>query len=421
MAWDKDRIRGLILTIGPGIIWAGAAVGVSHIVQSTRAGAVYGWGLLWAVLVANIFKYPAFEFGPRYAAATGESLIEGYNRLGRWVLGLYLILTLLTMYTIQAGVTVAAAVMLNAVLGEAAPSLPMTASLILLVCAGLLALGNYPLLDKAMKIIMVLLTVSTIAAWAVTLGLDRQPVEGFKAPNPFDAASIMFLVALMGWMPSAIDISVWNSLWTLERARETGHKPTVSESLFDFNLGYLVTGILALFFLGLGANVIYGSGEEIKDGAPFGVQLFGMYTKALGSWAYPIIATAAITTMFSTAMTCFDAFPRVLSRSAALLTGHRAEVRSERHYYWIFLAALFVGTAVILFGFLKSVKGLVDFATTMSFMTAPVLAIINHWLITSRHTPAEHQPPLWMRMLSIAGIVFLLGFCALYVKVRFFS
>ena len=29
--------------IGPGLIWAGAAIGVSHLVQSTRAGADYGF------------------------------------------------------------------------------------------------------------------------------------------------------------------------------------------------------------------------------------------------------------------------------------------------------------------------------------------------------------------------------------------
>ena len=33
-------------TLGPGLLMAGAAVGVSHLVQSTRAGAVYGFGLL---------------------------------------------------------------------------------------------------------------------------------------------------------------------------------------------------------------------------------------------------------------------------------------------------------------------------------------------------------------------------------------
>ena len=39
--------------IGPGLLMAGAAVGVSHLVQSTRAGAQFGFQLLPLVLLAN--------------------------------------------------------------------------------------------------------------------------------------------------------------------------------------------------------------------------------------------------------------------------------------------------------------------------------------------------------------------------------
>ena len=52
MKWTKR--------LGPGLLFAGAAIGVSHLVQSTRAGADFGWGLLWALLLANLMKYPFF-------------------------------------------------------------------------------------------------------------------------------------------------------------------------------------------------------------------------------------------------------------------------------------------------------------------------------------------------------------------------
>ena len=69
------RLRGLLQSLGPGLLFAGAAIGVSHLVQSTRAGATYGFALVWVVLLANLLKYPFFEFGPRYAAATGDSVL----------------------------------------------------------------------------------------------------------------------------------------------------------------------------------------------------------------------------------------------------------------------------------------------------------------------------------------------------------
>ena len=67
--------------LGPGVLFAGAAIGVSHLVQSTKAGADFGIGLIWGLLLVNLFKFPFFQYGPKYASATGESLLEGYLSL----------------------------------------------------------------------------------------------------------------------------------------------------------------------------------------------------------------------------------------------------------------------------------------------------------------------------------------------------
>ena len=91
--------------LGPGFLFAAVSVGVSHLVQSTRAGAGYGLSLLAVIVLILIIKYPLFEFGQRYAAATGHSLLEGYRRQGKWCLSLYLVLTIGTMFTVLAAVT----------------------------------------------------------------------------------------------------------------------------------------------------------------------------------------------------------------------------------------------------------------------------------------------------------------------------
>ena len=50
-------------TFGPGILFACTAIGVSHLVQSTRAGAEFGFMILGFVILANVLKYPFFEHG----------------------------------------------------------------------------------------------------------------------------------------------------------------------------------------------------------------------------------------------------------------------------------------------------------------------------------------------------------------------
>jgi Mn2+/Fe2+ NRAMP family transporter len=70
---DRSRAANLLKVIGPGMLFAGAAIGVSHLVQSTRAGAMFGLGLVGVVMLANITKYPGLSFGSRYSNATGLS------------------------------------------------------------------------------------------------------------------------------------------------------------------------------------------------------------------------------------------------------------------------------------------------------------------------------------------------------------
>ena len=44
----------VISKLGQGLLFAGAAIGVSHLVQSTRAGADFGFGLIWALILLSL-------------------------------------------------------------------------------------------------------------------------------------------------------------------------------------------------------------------------------------------------------------------------------------------------------------------------------------------------------------------------------
>ena len=98
-------MRSWLAGLGPGLLYAGAAVGVSHVVQSTRAGALYGFGLVGFVLLVNLLKYPFFSYASRYARHSGHDLIEGYGRMHRWVLPAFLLLTVATMFPILVAIT----------------------------------------------------------------------------------------------------------------------------------------------------------------------------------------------------------------------------------------------------------------------------------------------------------------------------
>jgi len=299
--------RNILKAIGPGLLWAGAAIGVSHIVQSTRAGANFGFELIWLIIIANILKYPFFEFAPRYAASTGETLIDGYKRLGKNAVYLYGIITVLTMFFLMTAVTIVTAGIFANVFQSEIP-VYLWAVIIILILAVVVIVGKYSVIDKFVKVIIVLLAVATIIAVVSAFSGGFNPNPDYIRNLDFESIiDISFLLALVGWMPTAIDVSVWHSVWTITKKKETGYAPKLKESLLDFNIGYIGTAVLSLGFLSLGAFVMYGSGEQFSEsGVKFAGQLINLFTSSLGPWAYYVIAVAAIATMVSTTVTCLD-------------------------------------------------------------------------------------------------------------------
>jgi len=310
--------KNWLTSLGPGLLFAGAAIGVSHLVQSTRAGADFGFGLLWALLLVNLFKYPFFQYGPRYATATGESLIDGYKRLGKGVLLIYYLLTFATMFTIQAAVTIVTAGLAANLFGITT-DITTWSIIITIICFATLLIGKYRLLDNLIKVIIVVLTLSTIIAVSVALFNTTKSYD-FAQVIPEGAIEIGFLIAFLGWMPAPLDISAWHSLWAIEKQKDIKNGFDTKQAIFDFNIGYAGTIFLAICFLSLGALVMFQSGNEFSSSAgKFAQQIINLYTENLGSQTSIFIAIAAFTTMFSTTLTTLDASPRAMAKSTELL------------------------------------------------------------------------------------------------------
>ena len=393
--------------LGPGLLFAGAAIGVSHLVQSTRAGADYGWGLIWALLLINLFKYPFFQYGPRYAQATGETLLDGYHKLGKGYLWAYFFVNLGTMFTIQSAVTVVTAGLASKLFGIT-EDIVIWSVIITLFCSVILVLGRFHWLDKFIKVIMISLAISSVLAVGVAFYTNDGTLS-FQQIFP-SGSGLLFLIAFLGWMPAPLDISIWHSIWTLEKNKIQVKRPSLSESLFDFNVGYIATAFFAICFVGLGALVMFGTGIEFSNqGGAFAGQLIQLYTSNLGEAAYGLIAVAAFSTMLSTTITTLDASPRAMSKTIQLL------FKKEKSYYIPWLLILGLGTGCIFLFLLSEMGQLVQIATVLSFITAPLYAFLNFRLVLSKQMPREHQPKKGLKVLSIIGLLVLTGFTLFYL------
>ncbi|SFF59700.1 Mn2+ and Fe2+ transporters of the NRAMP family [Salegentibacter agarivorans] len=410
--------KSILKSIGPGFLLAGAAIGVSHLVQATRAGADYGFILIWVLIVACISKYPFLEFGPRFAAGTGNHLITGYKKLGKFPYWIYIWITIGSMFIIQAAVTIVTAGLAERLFNFGwSPFL--WSGIILIACIALLLIGKYPGLDKSMKVIVTLLTLATLVAVIMAFGAGTvNDAVTTESPSLWTTASLGFIIAFMGWMPIPLDASVWHSIWTKEKAVQNKQKISVKGAFVDFNVGYLSAAFIGLLFFLLGVLVMFGSGTSFSSNSvEFSSQLVELYGKTLGEWSKPLISVAAFVTMLSTVLTVTDAYPRVISE---LKNPEKDKPEDKKEKWKIYRNSIFIIPVLslsILYFLSGSFTILVDFAAGLSFLSAPFLAWFNYKLVTGKQMPKKHRPGKNYRVFSLIcfGLLVVFNFVYLYI------
>jgi len=404
---------------GPGLLFAGTAIGLSHLVQSTRAGAIYGLAMGGLILLIHVLKYPLFRFGAYYTATTGESLIEGYRRQGRFAVWLLLGTMLCYMFFAVGAVGMLSAALIQTSLGLVFDNRHFGAG-ILVAGATFLIVGRFHWLDVVNKFLISILTVSTIAA--AVMSLPRLgPAAWAIDPGQVDLKLLLFVAALGGFMPVSTDASAWQSVWTLAKAKDAGvtlHKKAV---LADFNIGYWGSAFFAVCFLVMGAAVMRAGGVDPADQAvPFAGQLIDLYEQALGRWATPIIAASVISVMLTTTLTGLDALPRVLVAITQVLRGVPDGMITERRLddtpaYRRYVVLLAGGAIGVIFFMTSSFRTFLDFGTTVAFLVAPVIATLNHRAVFGDAVPAKDRPGRGMWLWSVIGIATFSVFTVTYL------
>jgi Mn2+/Fe2+ NRAMP family transporter len=412
--------KQIISAIGPGLLFAAVSVGVSHLVQSTRAGAVYGLAMLVFIFYGLITKYPASRFGQQYAVATGTTLLEGFRKQGLWSLILMAMITTSAMFTGLAAVTLVTAGIAKASFGLSLS--PVIISAFILVAGMLLlTIGQFHWLDITIKILVVIMACSTLVATSFAIPNINWELSATLLPEKFDILTIMFIVGLVGWMPAPLDTAILQSIWTVAKAHDSERKIDWSIASLDFHIGYLGAAFLAVCFLLLGTAVMHGSGVQLESSAGgFATQLISLYQETLGDWSKPVIAISALAVMLSTVLTLLDGYPRAIA--ILFLRFQYAEDpdikdddKAMKPAYLTSMVVLITGALIIQFFFSNSFRTLIAVATTISFITAPIVAWLIHKAMNSAEVPMQQRPGPGLRLYSLICIYLLAGFALFYL------
>lgn len=389
---------------GPGIIMASSAVGGSHIIASTQAGAYYGYQLALFIIIVNLLKYPFYRFAFDYSTIHNKTLLQGYSEKGKGYLWVFLVFNAFATVVNVAGGTLLSAVLLKMIV-PLDLSLQVYSIFVLLTYLLILYYKQYKALDSVSKIIMLFLSITTlIALFLAFTQTSGEPVD-FIEPTPFQLASIPFLIALMGWMPSPMELSVSASIWVVEKNKlDPEYK---KRRLIDFNGSYFVTIILALMFMSLGALVQYGQDITPLSGGKFINQFIDMYAVSIGEWTRGFITFVAFICIYGTTIVAVDGYSRCNHQSIALLKDKTTKVFSHKALQYSMLFTTTVAFFVIQF-FSSSIGKMIPFAMTASFISAPVFAYLNYSL------SKQYEKPTWLTILALAGLVYLASMVVVY-------
>ena len=118
--------------------------------------------------------------------------------------------------------------------------------------------------------------------------------------------------------------------------------------------------------------------------------------------------------MFGTCIAVLDGYARS-TKECFRLTFQK---ENKIPYYSIIIWVIIFGSLIIISIFGSSIKDLVDLATTISFLIAPFVAFANYKLVSAPYLGNEKSPKIWLKYLAIGGIIYLMGFGALFLYAR---
>ena len=284
------------------------------------------------------------------------------------------------------------------------------------ITAIVLANGHYAKAENIVKVLVLAFSLLTVVAMLIALpllGSGDRPIVAELTPS---RSLGIFMIAVAGWMPIPTNAAVLVAEWVKEKRVATEGRFGNAEALFDFHMSYALTLIIALCFIVMGTAILFESGRIVPQAAPeFAAELFGVFTRLVGEWMYPVIVSTALAVMWSTQVALMDAMPRVMDRLTAVVTRRPDDAPGR---YTHFLVLQVVGVSVIVLALMQSFAAFLVFATSMGFIAAPAIAYYNYKAVTSNDIPDDERPSQGLIVWNWVAVVIMAAFAMAFIYTR---
>ncbi|MCW4457271.1 Nramp family divalent metal transporter [Microbacterium sp. MPKO10] len=243
--------------IGPGLVVAATGVGAADMVSTLVAGSMFGFALLWAIIVGVILKIVLVEGAGRYVLASGKTIFEGWRSLGRWPVWYFAPYIIIWGFIYGATAMVTTAMPIAALL----PGVPL--NLIAVIC-GLVGLvlvwfNRYAVFEKITAALVGIMFVVIVGLAIIAAPSLPDLLAGLVPRLPGD--SVLYTLAMAGGIGGTITLVAYG-YWLREKG--WSHPSWMRVMRIDNTMAYVITGIFVISMFIVGATVVAEAGVTLS-------------------------------------------------------------------------------------------------------------------------------------------------------------
>lgn len=410
-----QSITSRLKQVGPGVILAATGVGVGDLVAALVAGTLYGHVFVWAIIIGALIKFCLNEGIGRWTLASGQTILQGWRKLGSWATGYFGVYVLIWGLIYGAAVTSTTALATTAMF----PGTPLWAWAVFHGLLGFLLIwtGRYRFFEKVMMGLVGVMFITVIGSAALiapnlaTLSLGLIP----RVPD----GSLFYALGLIGGVGGTITMASYG-YWLREKGwNRVGWVPMMR---LDTTVAYTMTGFFTLALLVIGAEILYGTGIVLKgdQGLISLAQLLGEELGQPVRWLFLIGFWSA---SFTSLLGVWNGVPYLFSDFVRTIRNIPAEeaapyLSDRSPYYRGYLAWLTFPPMLLLF--LEKPFALVIAYGALGALFMPFLALTLLWLLNSDQVASVYRNG-WMANVTLAASILLFAVLAIQELAAFFQ
>ncbi|MFD1607488.1 Nramp family divalent metal transporter [Oceanobacillus luteolus] len=383
----KDRLK----VIGPGAIVTASFIGPGTVTTATRAGASFGFALLWAVVFSIIATIVLQEMTGRLGIITRKGLGDAVREqfvnpiLKYGSMWLVIIAISVGCAAYMAGDLLGTSLGISTITGISPNVLGPIVGIIILILG---LSGSYKLIEKLMIVLIVIMSFTFITTMFVTQPPIGELFKGAFVPS-IPPGSIIMIIAVIG-----TTVVPYNLFLHSSNVQERWNQPTdLRDSRWDTIISITVGGLItASVLITAGATI---RGLEVQSAADLSLQL----EPILGEWALVFMSIGLFAAGFSSALAA--PLGAAMTVSSVLKWGNNMKDRRFKIVFVIIISIGIIGSALDL-----NPLSVLLFAQALNGILLPVIAIMLLIFMNNKKRLGDYTNSLMANILG--GVVALI-------------